>query len=163
VTHLINVGWIALHRGDFGRAREALEEYLTAESWKNPIGIANGHCNLGLVALYEGDRDEADLRCRQALVLARSPRAKTTIAEALHGLGAVAAMDGDRERAMQLWGAASSVKEAMQMPMTAPEEFIVERYLAPAAAGLPEDVRDRARAYGAATGLDEAIAFALEM
>ena len=72
---LINVGWIALHRHDFGRAREALEEYLAEESWKNPVGIANAECNLAAVAVCEGDRDEADRRFRQALAYAREPRA----------------------------------------------------------------------------------------
>ncbi len=115
VHQLINVGWIAIHRHDFVRAREALEEYLAAESWKNPIGIANGHGNLGLVAVYEGDRDEADRRCRQALVHARAPRANPTIAEALFGLGAVAAMDGDDERAVRLRGAADGLKAAMEV------------------------------------------------
>src|SRR5204863_7055661 len=70
VYQLINVGWIAIHRSDFVRAREALQEYLDAESSKNPVGIANGHSNLGLVAVYEADRDEADFHCRQALAFA---------------------------------------------------------------------------------------------
>src|SRR5262249_44686309 len=55
LAQLINLGWIALHRHDFARAREALEEYLAAESWKSPIGIANAQSNLGFVAIYQGD------------------------------------------------------------------------------------------------------------
>src|SRR5262249_41911662 len=79
IAELINVGWIAIHRRDFRRAREALLEYLAHESSKSPVGIANANCNLALVAIYENDRDEADLRCREALRLARPARAKPTI------------------------------------------------------------------------------------
>ena len=159
---LINVGWVALHRHDFPRAREAFEEYLAVDSWKSPIGIANGHGNLGLVAIYEGDRDAADAECRQALAYARAPRAGPTIAESLFGLAAVAAMDGDLGRAVRLWSAAEALKAAMQATLSAPEQFIVDRHLEPAGAGLAEEVRERARREGAAMNLDEAVAYALE-
>jgi tetratricopeptide (TPR) repeat protein len=159
---LVNVGWIALHRHDFDRAREALEEYLAAESWKNPVGIANGHGNLGLVAVYEADREQADEHFRKALERARVARAGPTIAEALFGLAAVAAMDSDAERAVRLWGAAGGLKAAMQAALSAPEEFIVERYLGPAGASLPGDVRAQVAAEGGAMSLDEAVAYALD-
>ena len=159
---LINVGWIAIHRLDFERARDALEEYLAEESWKNPVGIANGNVNLGLVALYEGNRDEADERFRQAIAYARAPRARPTIGEALYGLGAVAAIDGDAERAVRLRGAADALKAVMGASRSAPEQFVVERYLDPVEAGLPEAVRERARDEGGAMSMDEAIACALE-
>jgi ATP/maltotriose-dependent transcriptional regulator MalT len=113
---LINVGWIALHRQDFGRAREALEEYLAEESWKNPVGIANAEVNLAAVAICEDDRDEAHRRFRQALAHAREPRVRPTIASALFGLAAVAAMDGESERAVRLHGDADGLMEAMGAP-----------------------------------------------
>jgi tetratricopeptide (TPR) repeat protein len=162
ISELINVGWIAIHRHDLPRAREALLEYLAHESLKNPVGIANANCNLALVAIYEGDRDEADFRCREALVGARVHRPKPTIAEALLSLGAVAAMDGDDERAVRLRGAAEAIKAAMEAPLYAPEEFVVERYLDPAAARLPAEFREPASALGSAMSLDEAIAYALD-
>ncbi len=161
VHQLINVGWIAIHRGDLVRARDALEEYLDAESSKNPVGIANGHGNLGLVAVYECDRDQADSHCRQALAFARAPRAKPTIAEALFVMSAVAAMDGDDERAVRLSAAAAAVKTAMDAPLSAPERHIVETYLEPAGANMPQDTRERARSEGIAMSLDEAVAYAL--
>jgi tetratricopeptide (TPR) repeat protein len=162
VHQLINVAWVAIHRHDFDRARQALEEYLDAGSWKNPVGIANGHGNLGLVAVYQHDRDEADSHYRQALALARAPRATPTIAEVLFGLGAVAAMDGDDERAVRLWGAAVGLKAAMKSPLSAPEQFIVESYLEPAGGRLSEDARERVRDEGNAMSLEEAVAYALD-
>jgi len=159
---LINVGWIALHRHDFGRAREALEEYLAEESLKNPVGIANAEVNLAAVAICEGNRDEADRRSRQALVHAREPRARHTIAPALLNLAAVAALAGDVERAVQLYGAAEGLMKAMEAPFWGVDVLIVERYVTPAGEALTEDVRRRVIEEGAAMSLDEAIAYALE-
>ena len=159
---LINVGWIALHRHDFGHAREALEEYLAEESWKNPVGIANAEVNLAAVAVCEGDRDEADRRFRQALAHARQPRVRPTIASALFGLAAVAAMDGEPERAVRLHGAADGLMKAMGAPLWGVDQLIVEQYVAPAEEGLPQDVRERTLKEGAAMSLEEAIAHALD-
>jgi predicted ATPase/class 3 adenylate cyclase len=162
IHQLINVGWIALHRHDYGRAREALEEYLAAESRKNPVGIANAEVNLAFVALCEDDRDEADRRCRQALVHARESRARRTIAPALLALAAVAAIDGDPERAVRLCGAADGLMKSMEAPLWGVDELIVERHLVPAGEQLPDDVRERAEGEGAAMSLDEAIDYALD-
>jgi tetratricopeptide (TPR) repeat protein len=108
VNQLINVGWFALHQQDFGRARAALEEYLAEDSGKTSSGIASAHDSLGLVALYEGDREDAARRFRQAIALAREAGAKRTMAAALYGLAAVAAIDGDAERSTRLWSAADA-------------------------------------------------------
>jgi tetratricopeptide (TPR) repeat protein len=150
---LLNVGWIALHRHDLGRARTALEEFLASASETNPIDIAIAHGHLGLVALYEGDGETADRRFRLALEHARPSQARAIITQTLLGMSAVAAMDGDVERALRLWDAASRARAEMQMPLTAPEQNIVERYL--------EHVRASACSDGAAMSLDDAVAYAL--
>ena len=54
---LMNAGYMALERQDFARARSAFEEYLAETSAKHPIGTAIAECNLGLVALYEHQRE----------------------------------------------------------------------------------------------------------
>ena len=143
--------------------RAALEEYLEAGLETNPldIDIAIAHGHLGLVALYEGDGDVADRHFRQSLMYARAPQARAIITETLFGMSAVAAMDGKEERALRLWGAARGVRAEMQSPLTAPEQFIIERYIEPAEADLPEGVRESARSEGAAMGLDDAVAYAL--
>ena len=161
LAHLINVGWLALQRHDFARAKAALEEYLAEESWKNPGGIANAEGNLGLVALYEGARDEASSRFRRAVALARDSGQKRTLVEGLYGLAAVAAMDGDAERSARLRAAADAIFEAMALPHSAPEQFIIERYLEPAGAGLADDVQARARAEGGSLTVEQAVAYAL--
>jgi len=159
---LINVGWIASNRHDFGRAREAFEEYLAEESFKAPVGIANAEVNLAYVAICEGDRDEADRRFRQGLVHARESRARPTIAPALLGLAAVAAIDGDPERAVRLYGTADGMMKAMDMPFWGLDELILKRYVVPAEDALAQDVRERVREEGEAMSLDETLEYALE-
>jgi predicted ATPase/class 3 adenylate cyclase len=159
---LINLGWVALQQEDFPRAKAALSEYLAEESSKSPVAIAIAQSNLGLVAVYEGEPEEAASRFRQSLPLARKSGVKPVIAEGLHGMAAVAAMEGDGERSLRLWAAADAVSQAMGAPLTAPEQFIVERYLEPVRAELPDAVRRKASDEGAAMTLDEAVAYALE-
>ena len=158
---LVSVGYTALERQDFKRARSAFEEYLAETSAKHPIGTATAHCNLGLVALYERQPESADEHLRQALVLARETQAKVLIAECLFGMAAVAAMDGDPECASRLWGAAETLKEATAVPLSSPERFIIDQYLEPARATLADSVHATARAEGAEMSLDGAIGYAL--
>jgi predicted ATPase/class 3 adenylate cyclase len=160
---LINIGWFALHQHDFARAREALEEYLAERSWKSPIGTANAHSNLGLVSLYEDDREGAAACFREALALAREAGAKLTIAEGLYGLSALAAIDGDAERSARLWGVADAIRQPTGSPLTESEQFIVERYLEPARASLADDVHVKVRAEGESMTVDEGVAYALEV
>jgi hypothetical protein len=147
-----------LQQHDFVRAKSALEEYLAEESWKSPIGIANAHGNLGLVALYEHDREAANFHFREALPLAGRAGAKQAISEELYGLAAVAAMDGDAERCARLWGAADAIKRSTSSPLSEPEQFVVAEFLE-AARAIHTD--DRVRIEGAAMSLDEAISYAL--
>ena len=150
---LLNVGWIALHRHDLIRAKAALEEFLQTGSETNPVDIAIAHAHLGLVALNEDDRNVADRHFRQALAYAQPSRAKAIATEVLIGMGAVAAMDGDAERALRLWGAAVGMRAEMQSPLTAPEQVIVERYLEPICKSTgPEETT---------MSLDDAVAYAL--
>jgi tetratricopeptide (TPR) repeat protein len=158
---LVTAGYLAMERQDFARARAALEEYLAETSGKHLIGAASAHCNLGLVALYEHQRDAAAEHLRQALVLGGDTEAKVLIAECLYGMAAVAAMDGDSQRAARLWGAAESLKEETLVPLSTPEKFIVDRYLEPAYVHPADNVCETARTEGAAMSLDEAIAYAL--
>jgi predicted ATPase/class 3 adenylate cyclase len=162
VHQLINVGAFALQQHDFARARAALEEYLAEDSGKTPLGIAIAQLNLGEVALYERDREDAALRYRHALALAREAGAKPTIAEAVYGLAAVAAIDGDAERSARLWGAADAIKQSTGSPLSTDEQSIIERYLESARSAAAGDVHRTARAAGRSMTLDEGIAYALE-
>ena len=159
--YLVSAGYMAIERQDFARARSTLQEFLAGTSASHPVGAASAHCNLGLVELYEHQRDAASEHLRQALVLGGETEAKMLIAECLYGMAAVAAMDHEAERAARLWGAAETLKEATSAPLSAPERFIVDEYLEPVRAELDDDAYEAARRGGAALELSEAIAYAL--
>jgi tetratricopeptide (TPR) repeat protein len=161
--HLINVGWLAMELHDFARAKSALEEYVEEpDAPSRYIGVADAHSNLGLLALYEGDRDAAAFHFREALEGMRDHALKAIQTEVLHGLAAVAAIDGDPELAFRLWQAAEAQRQAIGRVLSPPEQFIEERYLDRAANELADEVRERARAEGNSMTLDEAVDLALQ-
>ena len=74
---LVNMGWFAMQRGDYARAKAVLEDYIDHASLKYPNGIAIAHGNLGVVALHEHQRDVADAHFRRSLELAVSRASNT--------------------------------------------------------------------------------------
>jgi predicted ATPase len=67
---LVNIGWLAMQRGDYARAKGVLQDYIEHSSLKYPNGIAIAHGNLGVVALHEHQRDVADANFGRSLELA---------------------------------------------------------------------------------------------
>jgi predicted ATPase/class 3 adenylate cyclase len=161
IGQLVSISWYAMEQGDLARARTALEEYLAEPVPKDRIRDAGVHSNLGLVALYEGDRDAAASHFAEALEGVRYAGVKPIIEEALHGLAAVAAMDHDDERAVRLWAAAEIIREAIGSPLTPPEQFILEHHVKPVIHGLPDDARLRAQAEGSSMTVEQTVDYAL--
>jgi tetratricopeptide (TPR) repeat protein len=158
---LQDVAWFALGLGDYSRAKAALNEYLGSTS-PDHFAMSNALSGLGLVALYEGDRDTAASRFRESLPRVRAMGIQPSIIEGIYGLAAVSAMDANAERAVQLQAAADGIREAIESPLSPPELFIAERYLDPAANQLTEEVRARASADGRSMTIDEAVDLALD-
>jgi predicted ATPase/DNA-binding SARP family transcriptional activator len=158
---LVNLGWFAMQRDDYPRARAALEEYLEGAAGRRSPGVAAARGTLGLVALCEENRDDAADQFRLALHLSVDLRLRPQIAESLRGMAAVAAIDGDPERSARLVGAADAIAEQTSMVLTGPEQLIADTYLEPSRAALPADTYSRAWAEGAAMTPDEAVAYAL--
>jgi len=158
---LANIAWYALQQGDVTRAKAALEDYFGGPSRKDSIRTAVAHGNRGLVAAYEDDREAAASHFGEALALGREMGARPIIEEALHGLAAVAAMDGDAERAVRLWAAGEGLREATGVPLSEPLQFIAERYMRRAETQLSDEARTGAQAQGNSMTMEEAIEDAL--
>ena len=158
---LPNIAWFALQQRDLTRAKAALEDYFGGPSRKDPMRTAEAHANRGLVAAYEDDRENAASHFGEALALGRDSGARAIIEEAVHGLAAVAAMDGDAERAVRLWAAGEGIREAIAVPLSEPLQFIAERYIRSAETQLTDEARMRAEAQGSSMTTDEAIKYAL--
>jgi predicted ATPase len=158
---LQDVAWFALGLGDYSRAKAALNEYLRGAP-ADDFAMPNALSGLGLVALYEGDRDTAASRFGESLPRTREMGWKRSIIEGIYGLAAVSAMDANAERAVQLQAAADGIREAIESPLSPPELYVAERYLDPAANQLTEEVRARASADGRSMTIDEAVDLALD-
>ena len=115
--------------------------------------------NRGLAALFTGDTGAASRAFREALVLCRDMVAPRALSEALRGLAAVAAVNGDATRAATLVGAAAAHR--YDKPQDPVESRVEETYLEP--------VRTRSRAEwdaaaprGSRLSFEDAIVYALE-
>jgi predicted ATPase/DNA-binding SARP family transcriptional activator len=107
---LNNLGDLALSTGDYERAGPLFEEsHALLRSRGDTANIARSLFNLGAVDLMLGASGAADTRFRESLELARAADDKEDLAWCLEGFAALAASDGDGERAATLLGAAGAL------------------------------------------------------
>jgi tetratricopeptide (TPR) repeat protein len=123
------LGVLALHDGDHGRARRLFEETLAAYRHEHDThGIRVALMDLGLVALAEGEIDEAASFFNESLSLF-DPDDAWGVSYCVEDLAAVMAA-GDPRRAVELLGWADRVRERLQHPLDAFEQGIQDRTLA---------------------------------
>jgi len=118
------------------------------------------HGNAALVALLTGDIDTARHGFREELRLCRDLVALPFAHEALQGLAAVATVDGDVHRAARLSGAAAAHRYGQ--PEDAVDARLRATFLDPARILERADAWDAWAREGAALGLADAIAYALD-
>jgi predicted ATPase/DNA-binding SARP family transcriptional activator len=138
---------------------EALEVALTAD---DPYSLAFVHGNLGLAALLGGRPQAARAAFRDELLGARAHGMATFYFEGLLGLAALAAAEGDNERAVVLDAAAWALNERPVYPSEAPVyDRITERFIMPARERLGHGASATAAATGRALNAHDALALAL--
>lgn len=112
----INLGDIALARGDAGAAREHYQAaYAVRESFADPEGQALALQRLGRVALHEGQPGAARQVYGQALAIYRTLDDQGGLAAALTGLGRAALASGDDADARQHLRAALQTAAASRL------------------------------------------------
>ena len=108
-----NLGLLAQKVNDHALARALHEESLTLRrELKDSHGIAIALCNLGLTAIQQSDGDDARLCLVECLTLCRSLEEKFVTPYALEGFAGLAKMRQQTERATQLYGAATALRES---------------------------------------------------
>jgi hypothetical protein len=113
----------------------------------------------GHVALERVDRGRVVV---QALELAPGEGNRREIAPSLVGLAAVAAAEGEPERAARLLGAAQGLLDALGAAMRPIDCTLRERTDAAARADLPASTFEAAWSEGRAMALEQAVAYALD-
>jgi class 3 adenylate cyclase/tetratricopeptide (TPR) repeat protein len=158
-----NLGINATVQKNYAEARDWLDKSIqlcreVGDAWM----VAIAHNNLGSATRGLGDFDSARRHYAESLRAYRDYGDRWAVAFLLEDIGVLAALDGDARVALELLGAADSLREAIGAPRApALEEEIAEK-IAPAAAGLAEDARLSARSRGRSWTLDEAIDRSLE-
>jgi predicted ATPase/DNA-binding winged helix-turn-helix (wHTH) protein len=159
---LVNLGDTALKRGDLDRAVDYLEECLDvsrALGYRQNSGHALG--SLGDVARLRGDYERAVACFKEALETFRGLGDKRGVAYALESFAQTASAQGQSAVALRLSGAATSLREASSLALTAPERAILESGIEAARRELGSTEAERAFAEGRAMPLARAVEIAL--
>src|SRR6266508_831442 len=163
-------GWVLNHlghaaqlRGDYDRARQL---HVDSLEWFGLFGdqhwgIAWRAHALGETALAQGDLSAAATWLAQALDVNRKIGDRAGIAWCLAGLGSVAVLDEEPERAARPWGAAEALRTAIGCRPAPAARATYERVVTMARAQLGEDRFAAAWAAGQALPFNQAIADAL--
>jgi len=159
-----HLGHAAQLRGAYDRAAQHHQECLNinqtpgAALWGVPLYTYH---SLGETALGQGRLDESAQWLHQAIAASRALNDQACIAWCLAGLGSVAVLDEEPERAARLWGAAERLRQAIGCRPAPAARATYERAMATARAQLGEDAFAAAWKAGSALTLQQAIAEAL--
>ncbi len=160
---LDGLGDVALYLGDLDAARAYEEQGLAIQrGLGDRRGTAFSLRELGRVAARQMDLDGAGRYLRESLVIYRDLGDRQGLAESLEGLAGVAAAAGDAERALELAGAASALRDALQSPLSGPDQQLLDRSLEPARAALGAASAGRAYEAGRLAPVERALDSALE-
>jgi len=153
------VGQVALSQGDNARARELAEKSLALfRKTGGRMYVAEVLYLLASVEAHRGDHAAACAFYEEGLAEARAMGNKLAIAPGLEGLAGAVAVQGEFTWAVQLWGAAEGLREALGMPLPPVDRAAYECSVAAARLQLGETVFAAAWAEGRAMTPEQALA-----
>ncbi len=159
-TALSNLGQLEIAVGHFDRATRALEEALAIDQDNGDVfGVAVDQQSLAMVSLRAGRPREAGGLLSRALDYVISSGDPDFLANVLELSACIVAELGAGLRAARLVGAAEAIRQQTGMRLAPTDAVLLERFTAPARAGLPRDAWDTELAAGRA--LTEAQTIAL--
>ena len=154
------LGRIALYTGEYAAARRHFAANLA--HWRG-IGDARSRpavgalVGLSCVAVVEGDVAQARDLLEEALVLSEQLGLGAVLAYTLEGVAILAAAANEPEQAIQLSGAATALRAALQHPTSPAEHAVLERWLGPARSLLGEEATAIAWRAGQELSAEQAI------
>ena len=155
-----NAGYTAIAQGSSERAAAYLDEALVlVERTGEPLIRMWVYGNLGHASLFTADLERAEARFGEQLRLCREHRVTWVASEGICGFAAVAARQGESERAARLLGAAESRAEVLCDAVGARLE---QEFFTPARERIGEKRWRAAYADGAGLGFEEAVSLALD-
>jgi len=159
---LNGLGDVSLYQGDLAAAREFQVQSLEIQRrLGDKRGIAFSLRMLGRIAEKQGDFTASRKQLVESLELLKEMGDKEGLADSLEGMVSLAAATGDCERALKLAGATAALREAINVPLSQPDQEQLERAMQPAYCGLEPEDAARFRAAGRSMTLDQAVAEAM--
>ncbi len=162
-SSLLSLGVESHKNKNYAAARALFEESLALKrELGDNLGIAIALVNMGPLACAQNDYAAARTFLLECLMLLRTLGAKRVICYALEGCAELARSQQQMERAVRLWGAAESLREAIGSPLPPNEREEHKRALAAVREALDEKAFTAASAAGRAMTLEQAIEYALQ-
>ncbi|MEP7136020.1 MAG: tetratricopeptide repeat protein [Chloroflexota bacterium] len=159
---LNNQACVASDQAEYGEARILLQESLTIRrQLGDKAGLALSLNTLADVVLDEGKFTEARPLLDESLEISRELGDQTAIAYLIEDYGGLATAEAKPQKALQLTGFASALRESIGAPLPPSEQARVDRMLAPARAALSEFAATAEWETGRSMGLEQAIKLAL--
>jgi predicted ATPase/DNA-binding XRE family transcriptional regulator len=156
------LGRVGHLQGDLVQGREHLVASTALFRAANfPWGIAHGLAHLGWVALDEGNVTQARTLFEESLTLGQRVGAATRVLVSLEGCAQLAALDGQPDRALRLFGAAAAQREAGGAGLGLPDQALLTQRIATARASVDPATADAAFEAGRTISLEEAMNEAL--
>ncbi len=156
-----SLGQLAAEAGDHAAARALHEEAVALVRELGGRGLPHLLNGLGEADLARGDLERARAHHREALALLQGTGDRKGLVEALEGLAAVAAADGQPGLAARLWAAAAAWRAAQGLPP--PPDRLARLGRQHAAARAAADPTAWATAWAAGTALPPGAALALAL
>jgi predicted ATPase/DNA-binding SARP family transcriptional activator len=155
-----NASYAAIVQGSYERAAAYLDETLLAvERTGEPLRLMLAFGNLGLASLFMAEVDDAKAHFAEEIRLCCEHGLSWLASEGIAGLAAVAARQGEVERAARLLGAAESLANVFGDRAGARLE---QEFFSPARQQLGEGRWGAVHAEGARLSFDEAVRLALD-
>jgi tetratricopeptide (TPR) repeat protein len=160
---LSHLGHAAQLRGEYNRAVDLHKESLALfrSLGGQHFGLPWAYHSLGETALGQGRMEEAASWLLQGLAVSQALSNRSSIAWCLAGLGSVAALDAQPERAARLWGAAERLQQVIGCRPAPAARTTYERNVIAICTEFNTDTITAAWAAGRALSLEQAVAEAL--
>lgn len=134
---LNNLGLVAIAQGDFERAESYFSELLRRErELGRDMGMAISLGNLALALLEQHRLEESEAHLLEGLSLFRKLGDREGLAGCLEIAASLAVARDDAGHAVRLAAAATTLRQAIHVPLTGPERLRFEKTLAAAQSAL---------------------------
>jgi predicted ATPase/class 3 adenylate cyclase len=156
-----DLGLLARDEGDYERATVLQRESLTcARQNAHPVTVAIALANLAEVTLLRDRPEEASALASESLLICDATASPDLMEACLEIIGAIAAHQGDGDRAARLFGAASRLRQEIGTTLPPFERELNERALAAVRRQLGEEAYAAAWASGRTMTLEELVRYA---